>query len=111
VRKSTSTTLKAHSKVAEWIQYIDERPDEIRPVHFFFYADEEGDCYRIAHELKNLDFKIIQVMKSLNKQWLCLAEMDLVPDPPVMDLCTELLHKVAENHNVVYDGWETRIDL
>lgn len=111
MRKSTSTTKSAHPKVAEWIRYIDDHPDQIRPVHFFFYAEEEADVYRLAHELQSLDFKIIQVMRSQNERWLCLAEMDLVPDPPVMDLCTDLLHKVAQDHQVEYDGWETRVDL
>ena len=109
--KSTSITKQAHYRIAEWVRYLDEHPDQIRPVHFFFYADEEGDCYRLAHELQSLDFKIVQVMQSLDARWLCLAEMALVPDPPVMDLCTDLLQKVADDHDVVYDGWETRIDL
>lgn len=111
MRKSISALKEEYPRVAEWIQYIDERPDEIRPVHFFFYADEEADAYRLAHELQSLDFKIVQVMESFSTQWLCLVEMDLVPDPPVMDLCTELLDKVARDHGVVYDGWETRLDL
>ncbi len=111
MNKSIFTTEPAHPRVAEWVRYLDEHPDQIRPVHFFFYANEEGDAYRLAHELQNLDFRIVQVMESQNRRWLCLAEMNLVPDPPVMDLCTDLLHKVARDHSVEYDGWETRIDL
>lgn len=94
-----------------FIKHLDADPDKTRPVQFFFYCEEEGDVYRLADELQQLNFRIVEVTQSMDSQWFCLGEMNLVPEPQVMDRCTQLLVDLAERYDALYDGWETRIDL
>lgn len=101
----------ANRRIFDFIQFLDDNPGIARPVHFYFYTLEEADAYRLAEELKQLDFEVLQVSRSLNNQWLCLAGMELQPAPLIMDRCTEVMLKLADRYNAVYDGWETLIDL
>ena len=102
---------KANRELFDFVKHLDAAPENARPVHFYFYSEEEADLYRLADELLRLDFKIVEVSQSTGDQWLCLAEMELVPEPEIMDRCTELLFDLAERYETLYDGWETRIDL
>lgn len=107
------TYKKINREIFGFVRHLDVDPENLRPVHFFFYSDEEADAYRLAEELKQLDFKILEVTNCSSDmdQWLCLAEMLLVPEPGVMDRCTRLLLDLAERYDSLYDGWETRIDI
>jgi len=102
---------KANRELFGFVRHLDADPANSRPVQFFFYSEEEGDIYRLAEELLQLDFRILEVTESADRHWLCMAEMNLVPEPRVMDRCTQLLLDLAERYEVLYDGWETRIDL
>lgn len=102
---------QANREIFGFVKHLDADPDNSRPVHFYFYSHEEADAYRLADELKQLDFRILQVSESSERQWLCLAEMALVPEPEVMDRCTQLMLDLADRYDSLYDGWETRIDL
>lgn len=102
---------EANREIFDFVKHLDARPDNSRPVHFFFYSGEEADAYRLAEELKQQEFKILKVSESSENQWLCLAELALVPEPEIMDRCTQLLQDLADRYDSIYDGWETRIDL
>jgi len=101
----------ANRRIFDFIRHLDDNPGKTRPVHFYFYTLEEADAYRLADELKRLNFEVLQVSESLNNQWLCLAGMVIQPEPGIMDHCAEVMLKLADRYNAVYDGWETMIDL
>lgn len=105
----TSIYKKANREIFEFIRNLDGDSTKTRPVHFFFYTMEESDAYRLAGELQNLDFGILEVSNTMNSQWLCLAEMDLCPEPKIMDRCVKLLLNLADRYDAIYDGWEVRI--
>lgn len=102
-------------RIYDFIRRLDTDPEHKRPVHFYFYAEEESDIYRLAEELKQMEFKILEVSDvgagDEPHSWLCVAEMHLIPEPSIMDRCADLLIDLAERYDSMCDGWETRIDL
>lgn len=109
---SSDRYLQAQSQLLEWIEQLEEGSEESLFIHFFFYAVEEADAYRLAAELQDLNFEVeVSHQSELGEQWLCLAGMDLPPDSITFNRCTKLFLELADRYDAQYDGWETRLDL
>lgn len=103
---------QANSETLDILKEYDEKPERTRFMQFFFYALEEADIYRLAAELKSLNFQVdVSHEVGLGGQWLCLAGMELVPNSQTINRCTTLFLELADRYDATYDGWETRLDL
>jgi len=102
---------KLNSEIFGFINHIDCNPKNPRPVTFWFYSEIEQNIYELAAHLKENNYTILACEKSSNGEFLCIAEqMIYTTEEKLNRLCVDM-QILAEKMNVIYDGWETRIDL
>lgn len=102
---------KANRRIFEFINSLDPRPGNARPVTFWFYSDTEEKIYRLACQLQNAGYNIVTCEQSLNREFLCIAEIRMIPDNEKINrLCIDM-HLLAERMEVTFDGWETEMNI
>jgi len=100
---------KANNKLFQMIHRIDPDPQKTRPVTFWFYADTEEKVYHTAHMIQQKGFVIAYCGKSAVRDFLLVAEKQLVPGPETILESCEQMKALARKTGVVFDGWETMV--
>lgn len=83
---------------------------EKRQCSFYLYFPTKEKSDIAKKELNDSGF-LTDTIKSVDgKNWLCLAEKEIVPDAKVLTGIRIQLEKLARKFGGNYDGWETGID-
>ena len=106
-----SIIKKMNSEILGFIHHMDCEPEKPRPVTFWFYSDNEQNIYKLAAHLKENNYNILCCEKSINGQFLCIAEQVMLATEERLYRLWVDMQILAEKMDVTYDGWETRIDL
>lgn len=102
---------KVNNRIFEIIDSLDPDPGEARPVTFWFYSDLEKKIYRLACQLQHAGYNIVTCEKVINGDFLCIAEIQMVPEnDEITRLCVEM-HLLADRMDVRFDGWETEMKI
>lgn len=99
-----------NSKVLELIN-INDDDDVNKPVRFYFYATNENSASDLAIELHKMGCEINPLFKSKpGGEWSVIAQFEKtkIAKNNIDDL-TDVMISLAEEHNCVYDGWETEM--
>lgn len=81
-----------------------------RPISFYLYFPDQAKAVIAESELKKLGFEVECSQSSDEKNWLCLASNDLIPNFSTLTSMRKKMENIADRLGGNYDGWETGLD-
>lgn len=81
-----------------------------RPISFYLYFSDQAKAVIAENELKKSGFEVECFQSSDEKNWLCLASKNLVPNFRSLNSIRKKLESIAGRLGGFYDGWETGLD-
>jgi hypothetical protein len=106
-----SNHATANQKVLEMIRQIDPKPDQARPVTFWFYSKNEANICRLACLLQSSGYNIVTCERSVNGEFLCIAGTRMKPDNEEISRRCIDLNVLAGKMQVTFDGWEMEMNI
>lgn len=106
-----SVTNAMNREIIGFINHVDKNPEQPRPVTFWFYSECEKKIYKLAACLKENSYTIHACGKSASGKYLCIAETELYTSIELLDRMCVDMQILAERKGVIFDGWETVIDI
>ncbi|MDZ7720664.1 MAG: ribonuclease E inhibitor RraB [Balneolaceae bacterium] len=108
----TSPKKQASNGAVDILQNLDADLNKKRPVTFWFYSDFEENLYRTAHQLQKDGYEIVHCDRSdISNDWLLIAEKEISPSPENIERLFYHFEDLAQQMEVTFDGWETRIEM
>ena len=103
---------KMNKEVMQFIKQLDADPNAERPTTFWFYSHQEENIYHLAHHLQGLNMTIQYCGEAFGKkhEYLLIAEKWMRPSVESMNNLWRYFTDIAERFDVIYDGWETRVE-
>lgn len=95
-----------NADIFDLLQGHDTNNSENCPVIFWFYSDEEGNIYRLAHELMQKKYQVMVSHCTYDNTWLCIAETMLTPRERSSEGIINKMNQLAVTFNVMFDGME-----
>ncbi len=81
-----------------------------RPVNFYLYFRGEREAKSAADELTAAGFSVQCQRSAGDKDWLCLASINVIPKIGPLTSIRRMLERLASKLGGNYDGWETELD-
>ena len=75
-----------------------------RIICFHLYFPSYNNAESAESDLLRMDFTIQSLDRSDNKDWLCLAQKELVPDSNILKSIRRKFEKIAEKYDGLYLG-------
>ena len=79
-------------------------------ISFYLYFPTQEKAKIAENDLTNLGLEVECSQSSDEKNWLCLASKDLVPNFSSLNSIRKKLESIASKLGGFYDGWETGLD-
>jgi len=86
------------------------RTGQLQKVEFFFYADSEDKGSNLAIELFNLGYDVYAVERSGDKWSIIGATIFMKIDEATITSWGEAMYLLADEKEVVFDGWGMLIE-
>ncbi|TVR16478.1 MAG: hypothetical protein EA391_07870 [Balneolaceae bacterium] len=81
------------------------------PTTFWFYSDDEQNLKTAANELQKYGYSIEHCGSSATEDFLLIALMDISTGFDNYEQLWNEFDMLANEYRIIFDGWETRIDL
>lgn len=91
--------------IFELMQGLDSDSGTLQAVTFWFYAEEEGDIYRLAHRLTVKKYNVWISYCDYDDTWQCIGEKMPAPQAKQLNRVNEAMADLAEKFGVQYEGW------
>ena len=77
--------------------------------NFYLYFPEKESADKARDAIRDYGLQAKVEFGADNKNWLCLAQKQMIPDKTTLDQLLNYFESLAKSLNGEYDGWEASI--